>query len=65
MALHKVVMEVTILLDEMDGTPDESGMIALDLASDALGDTFAHGDDADGRWGRDNLEIIVKECVEI
>lgn len=59
MATHTVVLKVTVVMDEMDGTLEQSAAIALDLVEDALGAVFPHGaDDADGK---DDLLVEVVE----
>jgi len=36
MATHTITLAVTVEMDEMDGTPEQSAEIALDLVSEAL-----------------------------
>lgn len=69
-ALHEVTLKVTLLMDEMDGSAEESALIALDLATEALEATFPNGKDgADSTdfsaYGRDSITVEVSECREV
>lgn len=68
-ALHEVTLKVTLLMDEMDGSAEESALIALDLATEALEATFPNNAGADdtnfATYGRDSLTVEVSECREI
>lgn len=69
MALHKVIIKATIIMDEMDGTAEESALVALDIATKALEDVFAHGGEAaefaGHKFGRDDIELEVESAEEI
>lgn len=64
MALHKVVMTATVIMDEMDGSVEESALIALEMADKALRDSFPSGE-AEARFGRDDVAVEVEAYYEL
>lgn len=63
MALHEITLKVVVLMDEMDGTSEESALIALDLAVEALETIFPSGDS--DAHGKDNIIVSVDDHKEI
>lgn len=55
MATHKVVMPltVTVVMDEMDGTDEQSAMIAMDILEEQIRDYYG---DAEIAWGQVTTE---------
>jgi len=64
MALHEITLKVVVLMDEMDGTSEESALIALDLAVEALENIFPSGANVVG-YGADEVIVSVADHKEI
>lgn len=59
METHTITLTVTVEMDEMDGTPEQSAEIALDLVSDAIATQW----DADADVQVDRYHIGVRSST--
>lgn len=61
MNTHVVTLTVTVEMDNMNGTPEQSAWIALDLVSDALATHWdADADIVVVRWAIDNQDAVAQ-----